>query len=44
MDVKMKEVSWASQVTLTAFPVSQELSEEPLEIGKTFDKMAATSL
>lgn len=40
--VNMKEVSWAGQVTLTALWVSQELSEEPLEIGKSFDKMAAT--
>lgn len=42
--VKMKEMLCAGWVTLTTFRVSQELSEEPLEIGKSFDKMAATLL
>lgn len=42
--MKWKEASWSGQVTLTAFPVSEDLSEEPLGTRKSFDKMAATSL
>lgn len=41
--VKRKDTSWSGQVTLTAFPVNEDLSEEPLGTRKSFDKMAATS-
>jgi len=40
--VKSKEASWSGQVTPTAFPASEDLSEDPLGTMKSLHKMVAT--